>query len=212
MNAFKRVCVGGWVTWVCLYEEAFSIRLQHALLTPQAMSMPIRERERKEDATAAIWFITNSDFMAFQQFPFTFFIRSFVPCSSSSFFHSLSLSLPLSSFILYVCCSKCTVNDIRKWVNRCWCCRCCWCCRSQIEMTFTIVSYLSVVYCICCMKTYLYLFPHSFILSLACYLYSEYKFKRINCISFAREMRQRMIFAARVTTPQRAHHHSSSIL
>lgn len=100
------------------------------------------------DATAAIWFITNSYFMAFQQFPFTFFICSFF------FFDFSSLG-----------------KRYAKWVNRCWCRRCC-CCHSQNEMMFRL-SYLRIVCGVYCIKN---IYTFFFSRSPARYLYIEYKF------------------------------------
>lgn len=208
--------VGGWVS-VFHDGESFdkTVRIVDSFWKcAEAMSMPIQQQQQQQpkdththtqtpfeakDATAAIWFITNSDFMAFQRFLCTFFIRSYSSLNCS-FSLSLSPSLPYLAHLLF----KMHGNRHSKWVNRCWCrrCCCCCCCHSQNEMTLTIVSYLRIayrVYCAVMKPTYTIFVLRSLtrlLGLLASYLYSEYKFERINCISFLSEMRQRAIFAA----------------
>lgn len=92
------ICMRGWMDgWVSYDEEPFdkTIRIVDSFRKcAQAMWMPTTANtiRSKRCDSCDFWFITNSDFMAFQQFPFTFVRLFFLEIIFFGFF-SLFLSL-----------------------------------------------------------------------------------------------------------------------
>lgn len=125
------LCVRGWKGEYVFLRRGFFDKTVHALLNPlenmlERCQMPIRERSRRtepaksfeaKDATAAILVYYKFRFYGISKIP-VYILHSFIRLFLVLLRFLLSLLLlPVLSCTFY--CSKCTVNHIQKWVNRC---------------------------------------------------------------------------------------------